>query len=91
MRSGNVEALEGEIKALIVEALRLEDVKPGDIDAVAPIFGGGLALDSIDALELGVAVQKKYGVKMSADADENKKHFASVRSLAAFVASQTGR
>jgi acyl carrier protein len=86
-----VEALEAEIKALIVEALRLEDVKPGDIDAAAPIFGGGLALDSIDALELGVAVQKKYGVKMSADADENKKHFASVRSLAAFVASQTGR
>ena len=86
-----MEALENEIKALIVESLRLEDLRPQDIDAAAPIFGGGLALDSIDALELGVAVQKKYGVKMSADAEENKKHFASVRSLAAFVASQTGR
>ncbi len=86
-----MEALENEIKALIGESLRLEDLRPQDIDAAAPIFGGGLALDSIDALELGVAVQKKYGVKMSADAEENKKHFASVRSLAAFVASQTGR
>lgn len=86
-----MEALEAEIKALIVEALRLEDLRPEDIDAAAPIFGGGLALDSIDALELGVAVQKRYGVKMSADAEENKKHFASVRSLAAFVAAQTGR
>ena len=85
-----METLENEIKALIVESLRLEDLRPQDIDAAAPIFGGGLALDSIDALELGVAVQKKYGVKMSADAEENKKHFASVRSLAAFVASQKG-
>ena len=86
-----MEALENEIKSLIVEALRLEDVKPEDIDAVAPIFGGGLALDSIDALELGVAIQKRYGIKMSADADENKKHFSSVRSLASFVAAQAGR
>jgi acyl carrier protein len=86
-----VEALETEIKALIVEALRLEDVKPEDIDSAAPIFGAGLALDSIDALELGVAIQKRYGIKMSADADENKKHFSSVRSLAAFVAGQTVR
>lgn len=85
-----METLENEIKALIVESLRLEDLRPQDIDATAPIFGGGLALDSIDALELGVAVQKRYGVKMSADAEENKKHFASVRSLATFVASQKG-
>jgi acyl carrier protein len=86
-----VEALETEIKGLIVESLRLEDVKPQDIDSAAPIFGGGLALDSIDALELGVAIQKKYGIKMSADAEENKRHFSSVRSLAAFVAGQAGR
>lgn len=83
--------LENEIKALIVESLRLEEVKPQDIDSAAPIFGGGLALDSIDALELGVAIQKRYGIKMSADAEENKKHFSSVKSLAAFVASQSGR
>jgi acyl carrier protein len=82
-------ALETEIKGLIISALRLEDLSPADIDAAAPIFGGGLALDSIDALELGVALQKKYGVKMTQDPAENKLHFASVRSLAAFVASQT--
>jgi acyl carrier protein len=86
-----VEALENEIKALIVEALRLEDVKPRDIDSAAPIFGAGLALDSIDALELGVAIQKRFGIKLSADAEENKKHFSSVRSLAAFVSAQGGR
>jgi acyl carrier protein len=83
-----MEALEQEIKQLIIDTLRLEDIQAGDIDAAAPIFVTGLGLDSIDALELGVAVQKRYGVKMSAEAAENKAHFASVRALAAFVASQ---
>jgi len=83
-----VNPLEDDIKALIVSALRLEDVAPADIASEAPIFGGTLALDSIDALELGVALQKKYGVKMSQDPEENRRHFASVRTLAAFVASQ---
>lgn len=83
-----MEALENEIKALIIDALRLEDIEAADIDPVAPIFVQGLGLDSIDALELGVALQKRYGVKMSAEASENKAHFASVRALTAFVASQ---
>jgi acyl carrier protein len=83
-----MEALEDEIKQLIIDTLRLEDIQAADIDAAAPIFVTGLGLDSIDALELGVAVQKRYGVKMSAEAAENKAHFASVRALAAFVASQ---
>lgn len=77
--------LENEIKELLIGALRLEDVTPESIDPEAPIFGEGLGLDSIDALELGIAVQKKYGIKMSADAAENKSHFASVRNLARFV------
>ena len=80
--------LEAEIKELIVESLRLEDVTPSSIDAEAAIFGEGLGLDSIDALELGIAVQKKYGIKMSSDAAENKTHFASVRNLARFVQSR---
>jgi acyl carrier protein len=80
--------LESEIKELLISALRLEDVTPESIDPEAPIFGEGLGLDSIDALELGIAVQKKYGIKMSADAAENKTHFASVRNLARFVESR---
>lgn len=77
--------LEAEIKELIISCLRLEDVSPESIDSEAAIFGEGLGLDSIDALELGIAVQKKYGIKMGTDAAENKVHFSSVRNLAKFV------
>jgi acyl carrier protein len=82
-----VQALEQEIKELIISALALEDLKPEDIETEAPLFVEGLGLDSIDALELGVALQKRYGVSMSAEPQENRRHFASVQSLAAFVAS----
>jgi acyl carrier protein len=75
-----------ELKALIIDALHLEDVKPSDIDAAAPLFTEGLGLDSIDALELGVALQKKYGMRFDSNAEETKKHFASVNALSAFVA-----
>jgi acyl carrier protein len=77
--------LELEIKQLIISALSLEDLHPQDIDPQAPLFGAGLGLDSIDALELGVALQKKYGLSMSADSDTTRSHFASVASLVAFV------
>jgi acyl carrier protein len=80
-----VQPFEQEIAQFIIECLNLEDVKVTDIDVAAPLFVTGLSLDSIDALEIGVGLQKKYGVKMSADSVENKKHFASVRALAAFV------
>lgn len=85
------EALEQEIKELVISSLALEDVRPDDIDAAAPLFVEGLGLDSIDALELGLALQKRYGVHMSADAEETRRHFASVRALAAFVAAQRSR
>lgn len=78
--------LEQEIKELIIASLALEDLRPEDIDAAAPLFVEGLGLDSIDALELGLALQKRYGVSMSADAEETRRHFRSVQSLAAFVA-----
>lgn len=80
------EELQLELKALIVSALGLEDIKPEDIETDAPLFVDGLGLDSIDALELGLAIKKKYGITMSAENEENKKHFASVASLADFIA-----
>jgi len=81
-----VQALEAEIKDLIITSMSLEDVRPEDIDAAAPLFNEGLGLDSIDALELGLALQKRYGVTLSADSEETRRHFASVDALCAFVA-----
>jgi len=80
--------LEQEIKELIISSLALEDVRPDDIEGDQPLFGDGLGLDSIDALELGLALQKRYGVSMSADSEEVRRHFASVSALAAFVAAE---
>lgn len=81
-----MQALEQEIKGLIITTMSLEDIGPDDIDAAAPLFNEGLGLDSIDALELGLALQKRYGLSLAADSEETRKHFASVRSLSAFVA-----
>lgn len=81
-----MEALENEIKQLIIDSLKLEGVTPDSIDPAAPLFGDGLGLDSIDALELAMEVRKRYGVRTSADDAQNRQIFASVRSLAAFVA-----
>jgi acyl carrier protein len=82
--------LNRQIKELIVNALELEDIKPENIKDDEPIFGEGLGLDSIDALELGVALKKKFGVKFSSENADNKKHFASVNALAAYIAAETG-
>ena len=79
-------ALETEIKSLIIETMALEDMAPEDIDPTAPLFNEGLGLDSIDALELGVALQKRYGVVFNADSEDIRQHFASVRALSAFIA-----
>lgn len=83
-------ALENDLKELIIEALDLEDITPSDIDSETPLFdeNGGIGLDSIDALELGIAIQKKYAIQVDADDAETRAHFASVRQLAAFVQSQ---
>lgn len=83
--SESTDNLEAELKALIIEALALEDVAPADIDEDEPLFVEGLGLDSIDALELVMALEERYGVKIEGDPDENRRIFASVRSLAAFV------
>ena len=83
-----MQQLEHDIKALIISSLALEDIAPADIDAAAPLFVDGLGLDSIDALELGLALQKRYGVSLSAESEQVRAHFASVRALAQFVVSQ---
>ena len=79
-----------QIKELIVSALELEDISPENIVDSEPLFGEGLGLDSIDALELGVALRKKFGVKFSAENADNKRHFASVDALAAYIKTAGG-
>lgn len=74
-----------EIKQMIIDTLELEDITPDDIEPDAALFGDGLGLDSIDALELGLALQKRYGIKLDAEAEETRSHFASLNALTALV------
>ena len=78
--------LEAEIKKLIVDALMLDDVTPDEIETDAPLFNEGLGLDSIDALELAIALDKAFGVKIRAEDEGTRAVFRSVGTLAAFVA-----
>lgn len=80
-------SLIAELKQLIITSLDLEDISADDIDENAALFGDGLGLDSIDALELGLAISKKYDVKIDAENEDTKKHFASVSNLAKFIES----
>ncbi len=74
-----------EIKQLIIESLNLEDMEPEEIEDEQALFGAGLELDSLDALQLAVAIEERYGVPIT-DEDMGQKVFASVKTLAAFVA-----
>lgn len=87
--SGTLEALEREIAELIVSALVLEDVSAADIDRNAPLFGTGLALDSVDALELAMALTRKFGVPFAADDARTREAFGSVAALAQFIQAET--
>jgi acyl carrier protein len=78
--------LEHDIKELIIEALGLEDIAPDDIARDANLFGDGLGLDSVDALELGLALQKRYGIAIDAETRNMRHHFATVANLSEFVA-----
>ncbi|HBM90826.1 MAG TPA: acyl carrier protein [Rhodospirillaceae bacterium] len=80
--------LELELKKLIIDALNLEDIAPEQIDSNEPLFGDGLGLDSIDALELGVVLRKNYGIKIASVTEQVKAHFANIHSLAQFIISQ---
>jgi len=80
-----MEQLIQTLKEQLIEALNLEDTTPADIDTDAPLFGDGLGLDSIDALEIIILVDKRYGVKL-ANSAEARPVFRSVRTLAEYVA-----
>jgi len=84
-----MEHLHQEIKTLLIEALDLEDITVEDIDSDAPLFGEGLGLDSIDALEIGLELQRKYGIQIDPEDESTQEHFASVANLAKLVASQS--
>lgn len=79
------------MKTLIIEALKLEDLSPDDVDPEEALFGdAGLGLDSIDALELGVAIRKAFGIKIDTVTEDVRRHFASIRNLAAFIRAEQG-
>ena len=76
-----------EIKRMIIETLDLEEIDPSEIIDDEPLFVEGLGLDSIDALEIGLALQKLYGIKISSESDDTRQHFASINNLVALVES----
>jgi acyl carrier protein len=76
---------ERELAELLIEALNIEDTAVESIDPEAPLFGDGLGLDSIDALELALAISKRYGFQLRSDEEENRRIFGSLRALSAHV------
>jgi acyl carrier protein len=77
--------IEDRLKSLIVETLALEDVDPNSIETDAPLFGEGLGLDSIDALELALAIQTQFGVRTRENDERNREYYHSIKSLADFI------
>ena len=80
--------LKNEIKDLIIKSLDLEDITIDDIKDDEPLFNDGLGLDSIDALEIGMALQKKYKLSMDSDKEQNSKNFYSINTLTDYVRSK---
>ena len=80
-----------ELKTLIIETLELEDTDPDDINKDESLFVGGLGLDSIDALEIGVSLQKKYQIKLTPKSEDLKKHFYSVQTIANYIQDMQAR
>ena len=85
LRLGEPAVSARDLAALVVEGLHLEDVNPDEVDLLAPLFGGGLDLDSLDMLEISLLIQQRYGVKLKADDPENESIFASLQSLAEHI------
>lgn len=82
--------LEEQIRQVILSSVEVDGLTAADLPSDAPLFGDGVGLDSIDALEIGAALRKKYQVKFKANSDENRVHFRTISSLADFIASQAG-
>lgn len=80
--------IESRLKEIVVSALDLEDLTPADIETDVPLFGEGLGLDSIDALELGMAVKKAFGITFSSNSADNRRIFHSVKTLADYIEAQ---
>ncbi len=81
-------SLQEEIKQIIIDTLNLEEMTANDIETEMPLFGDGLGLDSIDALELGLAIKNRYGIVLSTEDEKTKQIFYSVKTLADFISSQ---
>lgn len=79
------EKLINELKTLLIEGLHLEDIEPDEIIIDEPLFGEGLGLDSIDALEIAVLLDRQYGIKITSEDDRNEAIFTSLNSLAKFI------
>jgi acyl carrier protein len=75
-----------ELKALLINGLHLEEITADEIDVNEPLFGDGLGLDSIDALEIAVLLDRQYGIKITSEEDKNREIFASLSALADFIA-----
>ena len=84
-----MEELIEKLKKEVIEQLNLEEISPDDINPDSPLFGEGLGLDSIDALELGLAIKGRYGIVLSADDENTRRHFACVAALVALVQAQS--
>ena len=82
--------LEEEIRQVILSSVEVDGLTSADLPSDAPLFGDGVGLDSIDALEIGAALRKKYQVKFKANSEENRVHFRTIASLADFIAAQAG-
>ena len=84
------EKLEEEIRQLVLSSVEVDGLTAADLPAEAALFGNGVGLDSIDALEIGAALRKKYQVKFKANSDENREHFRSISTLADFISANAG-
>ena len=82
--------LEEQIRQVILSSVEVDGLTAADLPSDAPLFGDGVGRDSIDALEIGAALRKKYQVKFKANSDENRQHFRSIASLADFIAANAG-